>query len=212
MENTTNSAPVTVGTKLPSGRDSTGSTSRPPRASGAVQLGRDARLELVFIQLGSINGISLPIRARDARLDLATAAPVDLDDLLPEALDLLLCTAPPLVLQRGGQTDCHYVLIAGGHLLPALRRRLPPDALVPALLAHSKFSEARLLQLAAAYAAGVAVAASALSSGALLDILQDAAAAGAPVTKSDPSRLMAALGHNTPSTRAGGPPARRCRT
>jgi hypothetical protein len=201
MKDTPKSAEATVGTKLPSKSDSTGSPSKRPRAAGTVQLGRDARLELAFIPLGSINAISPPIRARNARLDLATATPVDIDDLLPETLDLLLCTPPPWVLPRGGQKDLHYVLIAGGHLLPALRLRLPPKALVPALLVHSKFSDSRLLQLAAAHAAAVAVAASALSSGALLEILKDAAAAGAPVTRSDPSRLLAVLDHNTHSNR-----------
>jgi len=201
MQETPKSLPATVGTQLPAEDGTTASTKTRPRASGIVQLGRDARLELAFIPLGSINSISPPIRARDARLDLATATPVDIDDLLPETLDLLLCTAPPLVLPRGGQTELHYVLIAGGYLLPALRLRSPPKTLVPALVVHSKFSDSRLLQLAAAHAAAVAVAASALSSGALLDILKDAAAAGAPVTKSDPSQLLAALGHTAPSNR-----------
>lgn len=201
MEDTPKSVEATVGTQLPDKSDSTRSPSTRPRASGTVQLGRDARLELAFIPLGAINTISPPIRARNARLDLATATPVDIDDLMPEPLDLLLCTTPPLVLPRGGPTDCHYVLIAGGHLLPTLRLRSPPNALVPALLVHSKFSDSRLLQLAAAHAAAIAVAASSLSSGALLDILKDAAAAGAPVTKSDPSRLLAVLGHGTPSNR-----------
>jgi hypothetical protein len=180
MQETPKSDLATVGTKLPADDGITASTKARPRASGTVQLGRDARLELAFVPLGSINSVSPPIRARDARLDLANATPVDIDDLLPETLDLLLCTPPPLVLPRGGQKDLHYVLIAGGHLLPALRLRLPPKALVPALLVHSKFSDSRLLQLAAAHAAAVAVAASALSSGALLEILKDAAAAGTP--------------------------------
>lgn len=154
-----------------------------PRASGRVRLWGDARGQLLAIRLDSIIGLQPSIASRDERLDVAASADVALDLWDPAALETMMLAVPPWVFERGPAGAKEHLLLAGGQLLPALRRLLPPDTLVPALVIDSKFQPPRLLQIAAAHAAALAAAAAALSTDSLFRILDDAAEHGASVVK-----------------------------
>lgn len=156
------------------------------RASGRVQVGRHARIQLSSVPLNSIRDHAQALKARDARLDLVRGTSPDLSQLTDEALDLLTCCCPAWVVERGTEKDRHHLVVAGGALLPALRLILEPAALIPVALVDAKFSDLRWLQVAAAHAAAAHLLASAQSDESLLEILNDAAEAGVGIFK-DPS-------------------------
>jgi len=160
-----------------------GAPATKPRASGRVQIWSGARVVLTSVRLDQIRGAQPSIGERNTRLDLAMASNVDLERWDPSAIELLMLAAPPWVCVRGPESPPQYLLLAGGQFLPGLRRLLPPDASVPALVVDSKFQPARILQLAAAHAAAMTAAAGSLSFESVARILDDAAAHGAPVLR-----------------------------
>lgn len=156
---------------------------RRQRASGRVQIGRDARIQLCSVPLASIRGYAPALKARDARLDLARSPTPDLRQFTADTLDFLLCYSPPWVIERGSGTDRHLLIVAGGELISALRRSIAPTTYIPVLLIDAKFSDLRWLQVAAAHAAAANLLASAQSDESLAEILHDAAEAGVGILK-----------------------------
>ncbi|MCB9610437.1 MAG: hypothetical protein H6716_27865 [Polyangiaceae bacterium] len=193
---------MTVGTKLPD--DSVGAGAAPTeasalagrqRASGRVELGRNARLGLTKVPLKEIRGLHPAIRARDERLDHAPGQYLDLEAWNPESLDLLLCAAPPWVIERGATADRHFLIVAGGHVLPSLRRSLPPEHQIVVVLVDAKFTDRRWLQAAAMHLVASRTASAALSPELLLAAVQDAERAGAEFLKDRSASVSAqALG------------------
>jgi hypothetical protein len=139
-----------------------------------------------LVPLNFIRDDAPALKARDARLDLARGPSPDLSQLADEALDLLTCCCPPWVIERGSEQDRHLLVVAGGALLPAIRRILEPTAVIPVVVVDAKFSDLRWLQVAAAHAVAAHLLASAQSDESLLQILNDAADAGVGIFK-DPS-------------------------
>jgi hypothetical protein len=167
---------------------------RRPRAAGKVSLSDGQRVSCELIGLSSIRQSHRAIEQRDARLDVAATSLADLADWDPQALDVLLRVSPPWVMARGLATDRYHVVICGGHFLPALRRLMAPETMIPAIVVDSKFQSHRILQLAAAHAAALASAAACMSVASVLKLVDDAAENGAPVLTVPPDRRLRALG------------------
>jgi len=151
------------------------------RATGRVALEPGARIGLIMVRLDSIREVHSAISDRDARLDIVGNAVMDLGDWNEQSLDIVLATSPPWLLPRGGASDPHHVVICGGQFLPALRRFLPADSEIPAVVVHSKFQAGRFLQMAATHALAIHASASCMSEADLDLLIKDAEAAGYPV-------------------------------
>lgn len=158
------------------------------RASGRVQLGSDARLSLVAVRLADIRGQHPALRDRDARLDLASGALIDLARWTPESLDVVLSALPMWCVERGQAKDRHFLVVGGGYLLPALRRALPPSAAITVILVDARLNDRRWLQIAAVHSAAIAALAASISDTFVQAVLNDAEATGIPIfTESKPN-------------------------
>ena len=164
-----------------------------PRAAGRVSVVHGERVSSALVELKSIRKLHPAIEQCNARLDLAHASLADLSGWDSLALDVLLRACPPWVLERGTASDRHYVLVAGGQFLPALRRLLPPDSQIHVVLVDSKFQHRRILHLAAAHAAAMAAAAACLSGDSVLKLVADSAEAGMPVLNTPTPRNVLGL-------------------
>lgn len=164
-----------------------------PRQSGRVQLAAPGRAALVHVKLCDIRCPQQDVQERDSRLDLAVRARTTIHAWTAEGLDVLLLSSAPLLLERGAENDRHYVLLAGGSLLPALRKQFSPETRIPAIVLVGKFGRARLLAIAAARELAPLAALPADVDG-LLELARDAERAGASVFNGAPGGWPVALG------------------
>lgn len=172
-----------------------------PRASGRVELAAGARLTLISVSLNSIRGMHPALQDRDARLDLAGGQLFDLTRWTKDSLDLILCTAPPWVIERGAAAGRHYLIVAGGQLVQTLRRVLPSSTQIPVVVVDAKFTNHRWLQVAAMHATAIAGLAAGHPPAYLRTLMEDAKTAGAELTSDGHIGDMAAALGTLPTQR-----------
>ena len=158
------------------------------RASGRVRLGTDARLSLASVRLADIRGPHPALHDRDARLDLASGSLIDFTRWTPENLEVVLASLPMWCIERGQAKDRHFLVVCGGHLLPALRRALPGHTSIPVFIVDAKLKDRRWLEIAAVHAAATAALSTGLTETYVESVLSDAQVArtkqsGGPDTK-----------------------------
>ncbi len=186
---------MTFGVQLPAPANASGAPEIRARASGRIELGRGARLALSTVPLDAIRGQHPALRARDNRLDLASGHLFDPTEWTPDSLEIILCAAPPWVIERGQKADRHFLIVAGGQLVPSLRRVLPGTTPIPAVLVNARFTSSRWLQIAAMHSAAMGGLANSRSVASLRALLKDAQAAGVQLARNgDVDSVIAALG------------------
>lgn len=187
-----------------SGRTSAEEQTAPSRAraSGLVQLGSDARLSLASVRLADIRGPHPVLQARDVRLDLAGGGVIDFTRWTRESLDIVLSASPMWCVERGRAEDRHFLVVCGGHLLPALRRALPSTTRITVIVVDARLSDRRWLQIAAVHAAAIAACASDISENYVKAILNDTESSGTLVFKDRNSNGRGDLGGSQPAAKS----------
>lgn len=171
------------------------------RASGRVQLGSNARLSLASVRLADIRGPHPVLQARDVRLDLAGGGLIDFTCWTRENLDIVLSASPMWCVERGHAEDRHFLVVCGGHLLPALRQALPSTTRITVILVDARLSDRRWLQIAAVHTAAIAACASDISDTFVQAILNDAESTGMPVFKDRNSNRSGDLAASQPAAK-----------
>lgn len=158
------------------------------RVSRPIQFAGDARAIHELVPLNRIGDWHADIRKREQRLDIATGFPGSLRGCDPLLVDVILRVAQPWLLPKPMGSRDHFLVIAGGELISALRRILPPESLVPALVLDTKLQSHRILQLAAQHTTAVHCLAACVSGANLKRIWADE-----PLKREPPTALLQVL-------------------
>ena len=108
-------------------------------------------LTFELVSLADIVGPHPSVAVHRERADVVDGTALDLSAWTNRAIEALQAAAPPLLVPRKTGAQKKYLIVGGAHVVAALRRALPADAVTPALVLPLWLRGDRLVELSVAH-------------------------------------------------------------
>lgn len=141
-----------------------------------------------LVSLADIAGLHPSVAAHRERADVVDGTALDLSAWTDRAIEALRAAAPPLLVPRTTGAHRKYLIVGGAHVVAALRRVLPADAVTPALVLPLWLRSDRLVELSVAHQLAPGALHAASDTEAAYRLYQDACTRAANPFKEPPSR------------------------